>query len=365
MTGRTRLGARAALGAALLGLLGGCAHAAEMEPTSAIPVHATGNGTAAASLRLGYFANLTHSTPIVGVAKGFYSAELGSTKLSTDIFADGPDEMTALLSGQLDAAYVGPSSALSAYTASHGTGLEIVAGAETGGAELVVGPGITSAADLRGKTLADPQLGNTQDIALRSWLLQQGYRTSLQGTGAVNVEPSGNSTTLALLRTGRIAGAWVPEPWASRLVVDGGGHVLVDERTLWPQGRFASTVLVVRGDYLAAHPETVRELIEGQIATNAWITANPTSAEQLVEAQVAKLSGVRLEPAVLTRAWSEQSVSNDPIASSLRTELQHAVSVGLAKSNMSISATYNLSALDDALTAARQPSVSADGLGIS
>ena len=365
MTRRTRLGLRAAVGAVLLALLGGCAHAAEMEPTSAIPANATGGGTQAASLRLGYFANLTHSTPIVGVAKGFYSAQLGSTKLTRDIFADGPDEMTALLSGQLDAAYVGPSSALSAYTASHGTGLEIIAGAEIGGAELVVAPGITSSADLRGKTLADPQLGNTQDIALRSWLLQQGFHTSLQGTGAVNVEPSSNSTTLSLLRTGRIAGAWVPEPWASRLVIDGGGHVLVDERALWPQGRFATTVLVVRGDYLAAHPQTVRELIDGQIATNDWITANRAQAEQLVESQVAKLSGVRLEPAVLNRAWNEQSVSNDPIASSLRTDLQHAVAVGLTKSSTRISGIYDLALLDDALSAARQPTVSPDGLGIS
>ncbi|HET9171320.1 MAG TPA: ABC transporter substrate-binding protein [Actinospica sp.] len=355
-----RLGKRVALGAVLLGLLGGCAHAAQMEPSAAAQV-----GTApAASLRLGYFANLTHSTALIGVAKGFYGSYLGSAKLGTDIFADGPTEMTALLSGQLDAAYVGPSSALSAYTASHGSGLEIVAGAESGGAELVVAPGITSAADLRGKTLADPQLGNTQDIALRSWLLKQGFATSLQGTGAVNVEPSSNATTLSLLRTGRIAGAWVPEPWASRLVLDGGGHVLVDERSLWPQGRFATTVLVVRSDYLAAHPQTVRELIDGQLAANAWITGHPAQAELLAESEVARLSGVRLEPAVLARAWSEQSVTNDPIAASLRTDLRNAVAVGLAKGSTRISGIYDLSALDDALAAARQPTVSADGLGV-
>ena len=351
------------LAAAVLGVcLGGCAHAADMDPgPAAAVVNATG-GAPAAALRLGYFANLTHSTPIVALAKGFYTAKLGSTTLSTDVFADGPDEMTALLSGQLDAAYVGPSSALSAYEASHGRGLEIVAGAENAGAELVVAPDITSVADLRGKTLADPQLGNTQDIALRYWLQQQGYRTSLQGTGAVDVEPSSNSTTLTLLRTGRIAGAWVPEPWASRLVLDGGGHVLVDERSLWPQGDFATTVLVVRTDYLAAHPQTVRELIEGQLAANSWITANPEQARQLVESRVDALTKIALEPAVLSRAWGEESVSNDPIAGSLKTELAHAVAVGLMK-NTSLSGIYDLTLLDDALTAAGQPTVSADGLG--
>jgi len=351
------------LAAALLGVcLGGCAHAADMDPGPAAAVVDDTGGTPAAALRLGYFANLTHSTPIVGLAKGFYAAELGSTTLSTDVFADGPDEMTALLSGQLDAAYVGPSSALSAYVASHGGGLEIVAGAENGGAELVVAPDITSVADLRGKTLADPQLGNTQDIALRYWLQQQGYRTSLQGTGAVDVEPSGNSTTLTLLRTGRIAGAWVPEPWASRLVLDGGGHVLVDECSLWLQGDFATTVLVVRTGYLAAHPQTVRELIEGQLAANSWITANPEQARQLVESRVDALTKVALEPAVLARAWAEESVSNDPIADSLKTELSHAVAVGLMK-NTSLSGIYDLTLLDDALTAAGRPAVSADGLG--
>ena len=365
MTGRRPARVRTALVAGLLGLLGGaltgCVHAAEMEPGAAVAVNAT-EGSPAAALRLGYFANLTHSTPIVGVAKGFYTAKLGSTSLATDVFSDGPDEMTALLSGQLDAAYVGPSSALSAYVASHGKGLEIVAGAESGGAELVVAPGIAGAADLRGKVLADPQLGNTQDIALRYWLQQHGYRTTLQGTGTVDVEPSGNSTTLTLLRTGRIAGAWVPEPWASRLVLDGGGHVLVDERSLWPRGAFATTVLVVRTDYLAAHPQTIRELIDGQLAANAWITANPQRAQQLVESRVAALTGVKLEPAVLSRAWGEESVSNDPISGSLCTELQHAVAVGLMK-NTSLSGIYDLTLLDDALTAAGQPTVSADGLG--
>ena len=334
-----------------------------MDPDTAAAVNGTGS-TPAAALRLGYFANLTHSTPIVGVAKGFYTARLGSTKFSTDVFADGPDEMTALLSGQLDAAYVGPSSALSAYVASHGQGLEIVAGAENGGAELVVAPDITSVADLRGKTVADPQLGNTQDIALRYWLLEHGYRTSLQGTGMVDVEPSSNSTTLSLLRTGRIAGAWVPEPWASRLVIEGGGHVLVDERSLWPQGNFATTVLVVRTGYLAAHPQAIRELIEGQLEADSWITANPARARELVESRVAALTGVTLESAVLSRAWSEESVSNDPIAPSLRTELQHAVAVGLMK-NTSLSGIYDLTPLDEALTSAGQPPVSADGLGAS
>src|SRR5690348_17005104 len=191
------------------------------------------SGSAANTVHLGYFANVTQATPLVGVSKHYYDQALGSgTKLTTQIFNAGPDEMTALLGGQLDAAYVGPSSALNAYVKSKGTGLTIVAGAENAGAELVVSSKINSAADLKGKTLASPQLGNTQDVALRYWLKQQGYTTTQQGSGDVNIQPSDNATTLTLFEGGKIDGAWVPEPWASRLVVEGKGHVLVDEKTL-------------------------------------------------------------------------------------------------------------------------------------
>ena len=351
-----------AFAAALLGLLGGCVHAAT-DTVPAAAVVPTG-GTPAAALRLGYFANVTHSTPIVGVAEGYFTAKLGSTKLSTQIFKAGPDEMTALLSGQLDAAYVGPSSALNSFLASHGQGLRIVAGAEIGGAELVVAPGINTAADLRGKTIADPQLGNTQDVALRYWLKLRGYATSLQGVGDVDVQPTDNATTLTLFRTGRISGAWVPEPWASRLVLDGGGHVLVDERSLWPGGQFATTVLVVRTDFLAAHPQTVKELISGQIAANSWITAHPSQTQTLVNTQIAKLTGTTLKPAVLARAWSEESVSDDPVAASLQTELNHAVAVGLVKNKL-LSGIFDLTLLDEARTAVGASRVSAAGLGAS
>jgi NitT/TauT family transport system substrate-binding protein len=342
----TRLRRAAALAAALLGLTGGCVHAAMDE---AVPVAAAGGGTPATELRLGYFATVTHTVPIVGVAQGYYTAALGSTKLSTQIFNAGPDEMTALLSGQLDAAYVGPSSALSAFASSHGSGLEIVAGAENGGAELVVAPGIKSVADLRGKTLADPQFGNTQDVALRYWLKQQGFDVSLQGGGDVNVQPTANSTTLSLLRTGRIAGAWVPEPWASRLVLDAGAHVLVDERSLWPQGRFATTVLVVRSDYLAAHPQTVRALISGELTAERWITAHPAAAQNVVESQLGRLNGAPLQPAVLARAWSEESVSVDPDTAGLKTGLEHAQAVGLLDGTPRLSGLVDLTLLDEAL----------------
>ncbi|HEV3171594.1 MAG TPA: ABC transporter substrate-binding protein [Actinocrinis sp.] len=350
----------AAIAAAALALTAACATASNTAP--AANANTTSSGTPATELRLGYFANVTHTTPIVGVAKNFFTDKLGSTKLSTQIFNAGPDEMTALLGGQLDAAYVGPSSALNAYVKSKGTGLTIVAGAENAGAELVVSSKINSAADLKGKTLASPQLGNTQDVALRYWLKQQGYATTQQGGGDVNIQPSDNATTLTLFEAGKIDGAWVPEPWASRLVVEGKGHVLVDEKTLWPNGQFATTNLVVATSYLKAHPQTVKALIEGQLDANAWVTANPTAAATLVNSSIKTLTGKALAADVITRAWGEENVTNDPEAGSLQTSLDHAVAVGLLKQT-SLNGIFDLTLLNQALTAAGDPAVSSAGLG--
>ncbi len=355
---------RALLGAALAALTlaaaTGCATASTGSSPAAATAGSSSSGTPASTLRLGYFANVTHSTAIVGVDKGFFQSKLGSTKLQTQVFNAGPDEMTALLGGHLDAAYVGPSSALNAWVKDKG--LVIIAGAENAGAELVVAPSITSAAQLKGKTLADPQLGNTQDVALRYWLKQQGYTTNLQGGGDVTITPTANATTLQLFEAGRIAGAWEPEPWASRLVVEGGGHVLVDEKSLWPGGDFSTTDLVVSSSFLAAHPQTVEQLLEGQIAANAWINANPTQAQSVVNDALKTLTGKSLKASEIQRAWTEENVTNDPEAASLQTSLDHAVAVGLLKST-SLDGIYDLAPLNQALQAAGDSTVSADGLG--
>jgi NitT/TauT family transport system substrate-binding protein len=350
---------------AVLSLTAACATATaagSSSPSSASSGGAGSGGSPASEVRLGYFANVTHTTAIVGVAKNFFADKLGSTKLTTQVFNAGPDEMTALLGGKLDAAYVGPSSALNAYVKSKGTGLVIVAGAENAGAELVVSAKVNSIADLKGKTLASPQLGNTQDVALRYWLKQQGYATNQQGGGDVKITPTDNATTLTLFEAGKIDGAWVPEPWASRLVVEGKGHVLVDEKTLWPGGNFATTNLVVATSFLHDHPATVKALIAGQIEANAWVTANPTDAATLVNTTIKSLSGKSLKDAVITRAWGEESVTNDPEASSLQTSLDHAVSDGLLKQTP-LNGIYDLTLLNQALSAAGDPTVSSANLG--
>ena len=356
-SGKTPLALRSvsaiAVGALTLAVTSACAHATTGSATSA---SGTSSGTPASALRLGYFANVTHSTAITEVANGTLAKDLGSTTLSTSIYNAGPTEMTALISGQLDAAYVGPSSALSAWTKSDKQGLTIVAGAETGGAELVVDSNITTAAQLKGTTIADPQLGNTQDVALRYWLKTQGYSTTLQGGGDVTVQPEANATTLSLFEQGKIQGAWLPEPWASRLVIEGKGHVLVDDKSLWPSGQFATTNLVVNTAYLKAHPQTVTELLDAQITTNKWILANASAAQTLISGAIKKLTGSTIKASEMTRAWSEESVTNDPLVSSLQTSLSHAVANGQLKTT-SLTGIFDLSPLNQELTKAGETTV--------
>ncbi|NUR26198.1 MAG: ABC transporter substrate-binding protein [Catenulispora sp.] len=317
--------------------------------------------TAASELRLGYFANVTHATAVVGVAHGEFAQALGATKLTTQIYNAGPAEMTALLGGQLDAAYVGPSSALAAFAQSHGQALRIVAGATTGGAELVVQPGIGSVADLRGKVLATPQKGNTQDVALRSWLKQNGLTSNADGTGDVSVDPQDNAATLDQFKAGHIDGAWLPEPWASRMVLEAGAKVLVDEKDLWPGGQFATTNLVVSTDFLARHPDTVKALIDGQIAANQWITAHGAEARQLVNDQLKKLTGKALTAEEIKRAFSEQAATDDPLAATLQVSADHAVAAGLLKKT-DLHGIFDLTALNTELAAHGRPAVSDAGL---
>jgi NitT/TauT family transport system substrate-binding protein len=311
--------------------------------------------SATGTLRLGYFANLTHATALVGVDGGYFQSALGTTRLATQVFNAGPDEISALLTGAIDAAYVGPSPAINGYVTSHGQALRIIAGATTGGAELVVKPSITSIAQLKGATLATPQLGNTQDVALRYFLGRHGLRTAVTGGGDVTVEPTANATTLGLYAAGRLDGAWLPEPYASQLVAEG-AHVLVDERALWPDGRFTTTDLVVSTAYLNTHPAAISALLRGQVAANAWITANPAQAQAAVNAALKKLTGKALAADVLTRAWTHLAVTNDPLAATLQAEQARAVAVGLVKP-ADLAGILDLGPLDAALEAAGQPTI--------
>ena len=308
-------------------------------------------------LRLGVYANLTHAPALVGLRHGIFAKALGpDVTLTTATLSAGPDAVTALLSNSIDATYIGPNPAINAFTRSRGQAVRIVSGATSGGASLVVKAGITSSADLRGKTLATPQLGNTQDVALRYWLSRNGLKTTPEGSGDVSIHPQDNAQTLQTFRAGQIDGAWVPEPWATRLVLEGGGKALVDERDLWPKGLFATTLLMVRTDFLRQHPAVVRRLIDGQVQSNAFVNSQPADAQRIANTAINEITGKPLPDQVVTQAWTRLSFKNDPIASSLRDSAQHASQVGLLPS-ADLRGIFDLSLLNQALAAQGQPGV--------
>jgi NitT/TauT family transport system substrate-binding protein len=320
-----------------------------------------GNGRAA-ELRLGYFANVTHAAAIIGVDNGLIQKELGDTKLATTTFNAGPAAVEALFSGALDATYIGPNPAINAFAKSNGEAVRIIAGATSGGAQLIVNEDIKSSADLAGKTLATPSLGNTQDVALRSWLKDEGYETNKDGTGEVFITPTENAQSLSEFQAGRIDGAWVPEPWASRLVLEAGGKVLVDEKDLWPNGEFVTTHLIVRTEFLEQFPETVNELLTAHVAAVEYANDDSDAAKTVVNDGIEKLTSKRLPDEVIDRAWPNLTITDDPIASSLQKSADDAAEVGISD-EVDLNGIYELAPLNAILRTAGLPPVSAAGLG--
>ena len=310
------------------------------------------------SLRLGFFPNLTHAPALVGTSKGFFASALGSdVTLETKTFNAGGDAVTAILSNSIDATFVGPNPTVNAFAQSHGQAIRVIAGATSGGALLVVKLSIKSVADLKGKKIADPQLGATQDVALRWYLKSQGLNADASGGGDVNVVPQDNAQTLAAFKQGRIDGAWLPEPWASRLVIEGGAKVLVDERDLWPQGKFVTTNLIVRTDFLNAHPKRVKALLEGLYQSVGYLNANPSESQTLTNDIVAQVTGKKLAASVVSAAWSHFSFTVDPLPSTLKASADHAHSVGLLPST-ELKGLYSLAPLNQVLASHNQPPVS-------
>ncbi|MEV6860592.1 ABC transporter substrate-binding protein [Streptosporangium subroseum] len=317
---------------------------------------ASAGGDKLAEVRLGYFPNITHATALVGIEKDFYAKHLGSTKLVPSSFNAGPAAIEAVFAGAIDATYIGPNPAINAWAKSKGKAIKIIAGSASGGVYLVVKPEINGVEDLKGKKIATPQLGNTQDVALRYWLQEKGLKTDTKGGGDVNIIPQENAQTLQTFATGDIDGAWVPEPFASRMVQESKGKILLDERDLWPNKQFVITHLIVRQEFAAEHPETVKQLLEGHVEANAAINADPVDAAKTVNAALEKLSGKPLKQEVLDSVFKNITFTNDPIASSLTGSADHAIKIGLLEP-VDLNGIYDLKPLNEVLAAQGQPAV--------
>lgn len=310
---------------------------------SAVPV------SVAEDLRLGYFGNLTHAPALVGLETGMFQEELGSTRLSAQAFNAGPAAVEALNAGAIDAAFIGPNPAINSFIQSEGESLRVVAGATSGGAQLVVRGGIETPEDLRGAHLATPQLGNTQDVALRAWLADNGLTIATGDSSDVLITPTENALSLRLLSDGDIDGAWVPEPWATRLVLEAGGSVLVDEKDLWPGGHFPTTLLVVATDYLDQHPAQVKALLRGELRALDWLAASDEDPEKATEVLNRGLESAQATPlpdAVMDRALSHLVFTQDPLGNCLEQLLADGVAAGTA-TDYDIQGILDLTLLDE------------------
>ncbi|MFE4836883.1 ABC transporter substrate-binding protein [Arthrobacter sp. NPDC056691] len=313
-------------------------------------------GTPAAELKLGYFGNITHAPALVGVKQGFIAKELGGTKLSTQVFNAGPAAIEALNAGAIDATYIGPNPAINSFVKSKGESISIIAGAASGGAQLVVKPEIKTAADLKGKTLASPQLGGTQDVALRAWLGKQGYKTNTDGGGDVAINPTENAQTLKLFQDGKLDGAWLPEPWASRLVLQAGAKVLVDEKDLWDgsltgkPGEFPTTILIVNRKFAAEHPQTVEALLKGHVEAVKWLNDTPAAEKAaVVNAALKQDAGKALAQNVIDRSLKNIVFTVDPLAGAYKKLLQDGVDAGTTK-QADLNGLFDLRALNTVAT---------------
>ncbi|MQY16794.1 hypothetical protein SRB5_69970 [Streptomyces sp. RB5] len=330
---------------------------------SPVPVAASGAKLSADSVRIGYFPNLTHATALVGVQEGLIQKELGGTVVKTATFNAGPSEIEALNAGSVDIGFIGPSPAINGYTRAHGQNLRIISGSASGGVKLVANPAkIMSLADVKGKKIATPQLGNTQDVAFLDWIAEQGWDVDPRsGKGDVSVVRTDNKVTPDAYKSGAIDGAWVPEPTASKLVAEG-AKVLLDESTLWPDKKFVITNVVVSQSFLAEHPDVVSAVLAGTIATNKWINAHPDEAKASANTALKELTGKALPDDVIDPAWESIEITDDPLAATLSTEARHAVKAGLLD-EPDLAGIYDLTPLDKALKAAGLPPVSDAGLG--
>ena len=345
---RILAGTAAALGGALL--VAGAAACSSSSSTSSGPTTGTSAAAAPVTVRLGFLANITHAPALVAIKNGYFTQALGTAgTVQTTTFSSGTQETTAILAGQLDAAYVGPNPAINAWQKSNGSAIKIVSGAATGGASIVVKPGISGASQLKGQSLATPSLGNTQDVALRYWLKQQGLATSATGGGDVTIKPTTpNSAAVLEFKSGQITGASEPAPYDIEMVKDGGKVLLAEPGV--------TTVLMVTQSFLSAHPAIVADLLKANMQAIDFIKSNPAAAETAANAELAAYTGKPLKASIVAAAFKEINFTVDPDISSLSTDAQQAVSVGLLKP-VNLNGIFDLTPLNNLLAAAGQPAV--------
>jgi NitT/TauT family transport system substrate-binding protein len=315
------------------------------------------------TLRIGYFPNINHAQAVIGLGNGDFQKALGNNvKVETFQFNAGPSAIESLLANRIDASYIGPNPAINGYVVSDGKDVRVIAGATSGGASFVVrnDSGINTVKDLGGKKFASPQLGNTQDVALRKYLVDNGFKTTENG-GNVTVTPVANADILTLFLKKELDGAWVPEPWATRLVKEANGRILVDERDLWPpEGKFVTAHIIVRPDYLKENPDVIKKLITAHVNETQWINSNKEQAIKEFNVQLKKLTGKELPEDVLAESLTRLEFTDDPIKSSLLKSANDAYDLGFlakGKARPNLDGIYDLTLLNQVLSEKALPTI--------
>ena len=307
---------------------------------------------AGAVIRVGAFPNITHPQAMVGKANGWFERAMGpNVKIDWKTFNAGPSAIEALFAGAIDMTYVGPNPTISGYVRSQGEALKVVAGAASGGAALVVrnDSGIDKPEDFHGKRVASPQLGNTQDVALRAWLQSHGMKPVNKG-GDVQVLPMANPDQLTLFLKKQLDAAWAPEPWATRLIREGNGRLFLDERDLWPNRQFVVTNLIVSRKFLSEHPDLVKNWLRAQVELTDWTNGHLPQAKKLLNEQIQREIGKALPPTIVDEAFARIEVTDDPIRGSLLTAARSAYEAGLLGRQMpDLSGVYDLTLLNQVM----------------
>lgn len=319
--------------------------------------HASAADPEAQELRLGYFPDITHAQALYARATGEFDQKIG-VPVKWISFDAGPTAIEALFTDAVDATFVGPSPTINGYIRSKGEKFVIVAGGASGGAGLVLrkDSGIKSDRDFNGKVIATPRLGNTQDVAARVWFAEKGYRLRERG-GNVSLVPLSNPDQLTMFKKKQIDGAWTVEPWLARLELEGGGELFLEEKTLWPDGKYVTTHLVVSKAYLAHNGPIIRNLIAALVEVTERINSDKTAARAILNDQLKKETGKTLKDEVIQKAMARVEFTWDPIALSLRRSAEASHRIGFIKSAPAIDGIYSLDLLNDVLMEMHLPPV--------
>ncbi len=309
------------------------------------------SGAEEATVVIGHFPNLTHVQGVIGHARGDFDRALaGEAVIDWKVFNAGPSAIEALFAGKLDITYIGPSPAVNAYVKSGGDAVRVVAGAASGGAALVVrsDSGIEKPEDFRGKKIASPQLGNTQDVALRSWLGANGLKLKETG-GDVRVLPLANADQVTLLLKKEIDAAWTVEPWVSILTTSAGARVFLEESSLWPDGRYSTALVLVRREFLEKHPAIVKQFLAEHVRLTEWARSNPDEAKRVAREAIEAWTHKELPQAIVDSAWARLRFDTDPLEASVLEQARAAHRAGYLKKEPDLSGLFEPGPLKEVL----------------